>query len=292
MLMRHTKQDVGIFYLIFSSGGLTNKFGGHGPLSAPRIAPHFRDLIDRPTRRMSALYFDCLLDLPETSDAFSAHPKIVNISKSKGPEKLPSTHPRKTPRLTKNEDSASASRSRGVGDPFGSRNTGNTTRGDDDAIMRGAADEDVSFVLKVEGAPCRFFPVHYFVVHPNAYVILDKPMPLVGQYTTECYSLITRFLRYYLVKPRPHAPVLPPPPNSSFENIFSACRTIVAVMKDSGDLHDQVKMQLERCVGELAQDLGDKKEKGVKWIKPFNETCAWFEGRVVSVDDIFPRSEI
>ena len=218
--------------------------------------------------------------------------EIVNISKSKDFEKLPSVHPRKTPRLTRDEDSASASRSRGVGDTFAGRNVGNTTRGGDDIVMGGAADEDVSFVLKVEGAPCRFLPIHCFVARPNVYVILDKPMPLVGQYTTECYSLTTRFLRYYLVKPRPHAPVLPPPPNSSFENIFSACRTIVAVMKDSGDLHDQVKMQLERCVGELAQDLGDKKEKGVKWIKPFNETCAWFEERVVSMDDTFPRSEV
>lgn len=127
---------------------------------------------------------------------------------------------------------------------------------------------------------------------PNVYVILDKPMPLVGQYTTECYSLIARFLRHYLVKPRPHAPELSPPPNSSFENIFSACRTIVAVTKDSGDLYDQVKMQLERCVGELAQDLSDKKEKGVKWIKPFNETCAWFDERVVSANHMFPRSEV
>ena len=58
---------------------------------------------------------------------------------------------------------------------------------------------------------------------------------------------------------------------------------MVSVTKDSGDLYDQVKMQLERCVGELAQELGDRKEKGVQWIKPFNETCAWFEERVVSV---------
>ena len=61
-----------------------------------------------------------------------------------------------------------------------------------------------------------------------------------------------------------------------------ACRTIVSATKDSGDLYDKVKMQLERCVGELAQGLSDKKEKGVQWIKPFNETCEWFEGRVVS----------
>lgn len=47
-------------------------------------------------------------------------------------------------------------------------------------------------------------------------------------------------------------------------------------------------MQFERCAGELAQDLGDKKEKGIQWIKPFNETCAWFEERVVSADKVTP----
>jgi len=243
---------------------------------------------------MSALYFDCLTDLPETSDAFSAHPKILNTSKNKSPEKLPSSaHPRKAPKLTRDADSASASRSRGVGASFASRNTGNMMRGDDDVVMRDVADEDavVSAVLKVEGAPCTFLQIHHLAIHPNFCAILDKPAPLVGQYTAECSHLITRFLRHYLTKPRSRAPGLPSPPNSSFENIFSACRTIVYVTKGSGDLYDQVKMQLERCVGELAQDLSDKKEKGIQWIKPFNETCVWFEGRVVSVEQVIPHSE-
>jgi len=242
---------------------------------------------------MSALYYDCLLDLPETSDAFSAHPKIVGALKNKGPEKLPSsTHPRKTPRLTRDADSASASRSR-VGALLAGRTMDGTTRGDSDVVMRDVTDEVtvVSAVLRVEGAPCTFPPTHYLAAHPNARAILDKPAPLVGQYTSECYSLVTRFLRYYLTKPRSLVPALTPPPNSSFENIFTACRTIVSATKDPGDLYDQVKMQLERCVGELAQDLSDKKEKGVQWIKPFNETCLWFEGRVVSVDQIIPRFE-
>jgi len=64
---------------------------------------------------MSALYYDCLLGLPETSDAFSAHPKIAGAPKNKGPEKLlPSTHSRKTPKLAWDADSASSSRSRGI----------------------------------------------------------------------------------------------------------------------------------------------------------------------------------
>ena len=244
---------------------------------------------------MAALYYDCLLGLPETSDAFSTHPKILNTSKNKGPEKpLSSTHPRKTPKLTRDADSASASRSRGAGALLASRNTGNTTREDGDVVMRDVADEDtvVSAVLKVEGAPCTFLPIHRLAAHPNVCAILDKPAPLVGQYETECHTLVTRFLRYYLTKPRSNAAGLPSPPNSSFENIFSACRTIVYVTKGSGDLYDRVKMQLERCVGELAQDLGDKKEKGIQWIKPFNETCAWFEGRVVSVpEQVIPNSK-
>jgi cullin 4 len=120
--------------------------------------------------------------------------------------------------------------------------------------------------------------------HPYVCTVLDKPLPLVGQYASECFVIITRFLRYYLTKPRSVVAALPPPSNSSFEVIFAACRTIVSATKDPSDLYDQVKMQFERCTGELAQELGDKKEKGVQWIKPFNETCVWFEERVVSED--------
>lgn len=243
---------------------------------------------------MAALYYECLQDLPETSDAFSAHPKIANAPKDKSPEKLPSSiHPRKTPRLTRDADSASASRSRGAGVPSASGNADGTTREDDNVVMRDAADEDtaVTTILRVEGSPCTFIPIHSPVARLSVCAILDKPAPLAGQYVTECNSLITRFLRFYLVKPRPHSPALSPPPNSSFENIFSACRTIMSVTKDSDDLYDHVRMQLEKCVGGLAQDLSDKKEKGVEWIKPFNETCAWFEGRVVSAKQIIPRTE-
>ena len=236
---------------------------------------------------MSALYYDCLLGLPETSDAFSTHPKILNASKNKGPEKpSPSTHPRKAPRLTRDTDSASASRSRIAAQSAGRNVGGGTREDDDDVTMVDATEEDaiISVVLKVEGAPCTFLRTHYLPAHSKVYITLDKPQPLIGKYSSECFSLITRFLRYYLTKPRSAAAAFPPPPNSSFENIFTACRTIASATKDPSDLYDQVRIQFERCVGELAQDLGDKKEKGVQWIKPFNETCAWFEGRVVSVN--------
>jgi hypothetical protein len=105
---------------------------------------------------MSALYFDCL-GLPETSDAFSAHPKIANVSKNKSVERASPTHPHKAPRLTRDADSASASRSR-VTTPLTGRNTDGATREGGDAIMMDVADEDtvVSIVLKFEGAPCTF----------------------------------------------------------------------------------------------------------------------------------------
>lgn len=105
---------------------------------------------------MSALHYDCLLGLPETSDAFSAHPKIVNASKNRSIEKVsPPAHPHKAPRLTRDADSASASRSR-VTTPLAGRDTGGATQTGGDVVMMDAADEDavVSVVLIVEGAPC------------------------------------------------------------------------------------------------------------------------------------------
>lgn len=113
-------------------------------------------MIDHPSGKMSALYYDCL-SLPETSDAFSAHPKILNVPKNKGVEKASPAHPHKAPRLTRDADSASASRSRGA-PPLAGRNTGSVTREDGDAVMVDVSDEDtvVSVVLKVDGAPCTF----------------------------------------------------------------------------------------------------------------------------------------
>jgi len=108
---------------------------------------------------MPALYYDCLLGLPETSDAFSAHQKIASSPKNKGPEKLlPSTHSRKTPKLAWDADSASSSRSRGIGTPPSNRDVGGAKQGDSDVIMRDAVDENaaVTFVLRIEGAPCTF----------------------------------------------------------------------------------------------------------------------------------------
>lgn len=125
------------------------------------------NLIDQPNQRMSesALYYDCLLDLPETSDAFSAHPRVVSVPRNKGLEKPP-PHSRKTPRLTRDTDSASASRSRGVGTPLTGRDTDGATQ-DDDVAMRDVGDEDtvVSVVLRVEGAPCTFPLTRYLVAH-------------------------------------------------------------------------------------------------------------------------------
>ena len=105
---------------------------------------------------MSALHYDCL-GLPETSDAFSAHPKILSVPKNKGIEKASSIHPHKAPRLTRDADSASASRSR-VATPLAGRNTGGAAQEDCDAVMMDVEDEDsvLSVVLKIDGAPCTF----------------------------------------------------------------------------------------------------------------------------------------
>jgi len=118
---------------------------------------------------MSALYYDCLLGLPETSDAFSTHPKIVNAHKNKGLEKhSPPTHPHKAPRLTRDADSASASRSRAAAPSTGGSTSG-ATLGGDDVIMVDPADEDtvVPVRLRVEGAPCTFLLINYSPAHPN-----------------------------------------------------------------------------------------------------------------------------
>lgn len=41
-------------------------------------------------------------------------------------------------------------------------------------------------------------------------------------------------------------------------------------------------MELERCVGVVERSLGDEVRKGVEWLVPFTDACAWFKKQVVS----------
>lgn len=54
-------------------------------------------------------------------------------------------------------------------------------------------------------------------------------------------------------------------------------------MSDKGEgLYENVKLELERCVGSLARELLQDSQDGVQWLISFIESCAWFEKQAVS----------
>ena len=68
---------------------------------------------------------------------------------------------------------------------------------------------------------------------------------------------------------------------SSYEGIYTACRSVVTVSNKGEGLYDALRIELEQSVGRLANDLTTGAEKGMNWITEFVKVCRWFESRVV-----------
>ncbi|GBE81488.1 hypothetical protein SCP_0312170 [Sparassis crispa] len=88
------------------------------------------------------------------------------------------------------------------------------------------------------------------------------------------FALVTRCVRILLNKGN----VDPLP--ATYEQVYSACRSTICVYDRGEGLFENVKIELERCVGRLSKELVYEDSKGVEWLLPFIETCAWFEKQV------------
>ncbi|TFY64269.1 hypothetical protein EVG20_g6008 [Dentipellis fragilis] len=67
------------------------------------------------------------------------------------------------------------------------------------------------------------------------------------------------------------------PPN---EEIYTLCQYVVQWADGGASLAGHLKMELERCVGTLQRELFGDIAEGSAWLRPFVETCSWFEERV------------
>ncbi|KAA1475398.1 Cullin-4B [Dentipellis sp. KUC8613] len=67
------------------------------------------------------------------------------------------------------------------------------------------------------------------------------------------------------------------PPN---EEIYTLCQYVVQWADGGASLAGHLKMELERCVGTLQKELFGDIAEGSAWLRPFVETCSWFEERV------------
>ena len=94
------------------------------------------------------------------------------------------------------------------------------------------------------------------------------------------YALVRRSIKVLLTPENmDERPALP----ATYDRIARACRAVVAEAGRGEGLYDVVKMELERCVGTIEKRLVTASEKSVEWLKPFTESCGWFEQQVVSI---------
>jgi cullin-4 len=68
---------------------------------------------------------------------------------------------------------------------------------------------------------------------------------------------------------------------ASYEGIYNACRSVVTISHLGHDLHDILKLELEKSIGNLANELHSSAENDTTWIISFNETFKWLEEQIV-----------
>ncbi|KAK2464856.1 hypothetical protein APHAL10511_002932 [Amanita phalloides] len=93
----------------------------------------------------------------------------------------------------------------------------------------------------------------------------EKPAPEDVQLT-----LLRRCIRIVLTKEYPE--VIP----TTYETVYNACRSIVAVADKGEGLYDTLKLELEYCTGRLTRILAELEVKGIEWITHFVNICEWF----------------
>ncbi|KZT09051.1 Cullin-4B [Laetiporus sulphureus 93-53] len=88
------------------------------------------------------------------------------------------------------------------------------------------------------------------------------------------FALVKRSIRVLLSKDS--RDVLP----ATYDQIYRACRSAVCVHGRGEGLYENVRLELERCIGGLANGLLQSRAEAVEWLVAFNDVCAWFERAV------------
>ncbi|KAH8101424.1 Cullin-domain-containing protein [Cristinia sonorae] len=105
--------------------------------------------------------------------------------------------------------------------------------------------------------------------------------PPIQEYTDRHYdadfALLKRSLRV-LFTPNEALP-------GTYDRVFNACRVCVAHRGEG--LYENLKMEVERCVGDVVQRLAAHESQGALWLNPFVEACEWFERQVGLLESLF-----
>ncbi|KAG6805519.1 hypothetical protein H0H92_015110, partial [Tricholoma furcatifolium] len=77
---------------------------------------------------------------------------------------------------------------------------------------------------------------------------------------------------------------------ASYEEIYTACQSVVVVAQRGEELYDRLRLELEQSIGRLAHSLAtqdpeikDKRDKDdlpILWIADFVAGCDWFEREI------------
>ncbi|KAH9920321.1 Cullin-4B [Fomitopsis serialis] len=111
--------------------------------------------------------------------------------------------------------------------------------------------------------------------------VLGIPIkPSTGSPGDKDFALVTRSVRVLLDKQSSDGlPV-------AYEYIYRACRSAVDVYNRGEGLYENVKLELEKCVGSLAKELLQDRSGDVEWLLSFNETCAWFDKQTAILQSV------
>ena len=195
-----------------------------------------------------------LLSLPSSSRAFSALSSLPQTARDVSDR--PASPPRKIARLdvaTHAHTAASSAR----------------------ADRSDSFEKQGPVIIRVVGhsSKCLFSRETGRITDPDSSLPV-KPTPnssLDGEYA------LMRHAVKVLLTPEETTPL-----SETYDRISRACRAVVSEAGKGEGLYDYLKMELERCVKTMVSMLVTDTHKGMDWLAPFTDACAWFEKQVVS----------
>ena len=106
--------------------------------------------------------------------------------------------------------------------------------------------------------------------------LVESPLPAGDKQL----ALLRRCIRTILTRlPGPNDTI-----PATYEGIYNACRSVIAVSHLGDELHNILRIELEQSIGRLSKALTESTETDTKWITFFNKTLKWFDDQIVSFE--------
>ena len=70
--------------------------------------------------------------------------------------------------------------------------------------------------------------------------------------------------------------------SSSYESVFLACQVLVGTLGKGSDVYGDLRMAIEKCVGEIAKTLLTPSSTDFSWSRTLLKAWEWMSRRIVS----------